>query len=133
MKGINKGFFCDLYLGFTNHDILGPGMNIRGNLPGFINISVAEVLVSKLNNSSDKAKELVHTTPKLIGRWVANDQNEEKKCSISFFGFIHFNEENNFTLHDHIEGLVKELCVSWQTVDEHLFFDSIDRERDKNV
>jgi len=125
LKGTNNGFFCDLFLGYTNHDILGPCMNIKGNLPGLLKRSVAELLVAELNYNNKDDQYTIHTTPKLIGRWVANDQGEEIKCSISFIGLVQFNEISNFTIAEHIEGLVKELCVSWLKVDEHLFFDTI--------
>jgi hypothetical protein len=107
------------------HKILGSGLLVSANLPGALPKNQSVALARKLNLGTDD-DVTVHTTPKLMGSWsskTVGDFNE--MVSMSYNGFIPFAEPANFTISEQIEGVVREIYVSWPTFNEQIRFNNI--------
>jgi hypothetical protein len=125
LKDSNSNSDTTLSFQPMTHKILGSGLLVSANLPGALPKNQSVALARKLNLGTDD-DVTVHTTPKLMGSWstkTVGDFNE--MVSMSYNGFIPFAEPANFTISEQIEGVVREIYVSWPTFNEQVRFNNI--------
>lgn len=108
----------------AEHNTYGPGISFEIGLPGSLPASSAITLANRLNYDPDG--NTIHTTPWLFGPWRAVSIAEGlDRFGLRFFGFRAAISPDFTTVSDHIEGLIREACVSWDRVDSEIAFQNI--------
>ncbi|MFM7088492.1 MAG: hypothetical protein ACKOW9_03095 [Candidatus Paceibacterota bacterium] len=132
LKSVTKHSQVEILLLDTEHSVLGKGLHLSAKLPGLLPRKSALKVAKKLNLSTGSSDN-VHTSPKLNGPWSSiKTHHDTNWCSIAYKGFVPYTDPDFFTLADHIEGVVREVCTSWPNVDQEIMFNLI-MEEDSDV
>ncbi len=118
--------YANCYLTTAEHELLGSGFYLQALLPGSFDPLTATRLASRLNSGDPDSDEAVHTTPRLLGSWSAFQPNESsQRHRIGFLGYLPNAGPDFSEFPEHIEGLIREACASWERVDEEITFQTI--------
>ena len=131
LKSVTNHSQVELNLLTSEYSVLGKGLQLQATLPGLLPKNSAMKIAKKLN-LDDTESSNVHTTPRLNGPWSSHiSRHDQNWSSLVYKGFIPYSDPSHFTLTDHIEGFVREVCTSWPKVDQEIMFNLIvERETD---
>jgi hypothetical protein len=120
--GVKKPFILTLSLDKVNEGRVG--IMIHCVLPMVFKKNKVATVLQKINEIPVNESKINHSTLWLAGQWCAKDISGES-CYLAYKYFLNAEYKDIIDIEAHLEGVIREIYQTWQSVNFQINFESL--------